>query len=201
MRNKLTKKQLQALETKKKLQEVALKLFKEHGFDYVTIKDIVGELGLTTTAFHHHYKSKEEILFNYNADYYMSLTKNLVLNNALNSVDKCKVILSHFMTINAENSLDFMRVVIRLTTYEKMYAPQHLEYFEYFRDVIGHHIDKAKSEKLIVDNISTDVIVEQLMTIFLGISTMWVARNGEFDLKEKGMNLITLYLNSVMKLN
>ena len=57
-----TKRTLNALETKKKIFEKSIELFKEYGFDTVTIGDITSELDLSKGTFYVHFPSKESIL-------------------------------------------------------------------------------------------------------------------------------------------
>ena len=49
-------------ETVSRILDVAMRLFKEKGFEHTTIQDIVDQLDVTKGAIYHHFKSKEEIL-------------------------------------------------------------------------------------------------------------------------------------------
>ena len=59
---KLTKRQIKAQETKKKLLESAITLFAVHGFDRVTIEDITYNAGTSKGAFYSHFKSKQDVV-------------------------------------------------------------------------------------------------------------------------------------------
>lgn len=48
-------------ESRKKILEVAEKLFLEKGYDDTSISDIVKELGMTKGVIYHHFKSKQNI--------------------------------------------------------------------------------------------------------------------------------------------
>jgi len=51
-------------ETRQKIIETSLSLFREKGYEQTTILDIVDGLeGMTRGAFYHHFKTKEEVLF------------------------------------------------------------------------------------------------------------------------------------------
>ena len=54
--------------TRVRIQEVALKLFTEQGYDKTSLREIAEQLGVTKAALYYHYKSKEEILESINAD-------------------------------------------------------------------------------------------------------------------------------------
>lgn len=47
------------------LFQTALGLFRERGYDNVSVKDICEAAGVTRNAFYYHYKSKEEIVVSY----------------------------------------------------------------------------------------------------------------------------------------
>lgn len=49
-------------DTKDRLFKIALDLFAAKGFDGVSIRDIVGEAGISTAAFYNHFKSKDALL-------------------------------------------------------------------------------------------------------------------------------------------
>jgi AcrR family transcriptional regulator len=49
-------------DTRKRIQQVALGLFAEKGYEGTSVREIAGRLGLTTAALYYHFKSKEDIL-------------------------------------------------------------------------------------------------------------------------------------------
>jgi AcrR family transcriptional regulator len=69
--------------TKSKIAEAALKLFKEYGYDNVTILDICKECKIAKSTFYYHIKSKESII----AEYYGDLDNwinSIVISNITN---------------------------------------------------------------------------------------------------------------------
>jgi len=79
-------------ETREKILDVTLQLFKEKGYEKTTILEIVERLeGLTRGAFYHHFKSKEEVLYALlarSADEEMQL--EILENSHLNGLEKLK---------------------------------------------------------------------------------------------------------------
>ena len=49
-------------DTKKRIQEVALELFSERGYDKTTLKEVADRLNITRPALYYHFKTKEDIL-------------------------------------------------------------------------------------------------------------------------------------------
>ena len=62
------------------LIETAIKLFKEKGYNNVTVDDIANECNLSKGAFYHYFKSKAEILGSYNS---YTIEKNNIFTDIL----------------------------------------------------------------------------------------------------------------------
>ncbi len=61
--SELTRRQQQAVETKLRISETAMELFRERGMDLVTIREICEAAAISVGTFYHHFQSKEEILY------------------------------------------------------------------------------------------------------------------------------------------
>lgn len=59
---KLTERQKQAICTKLRITQISTELFKNKGFDNVKIQEICDAAQISTGAFYHHFKSKNEII-------------------------------------------------------------------------------------------------------------------------------------------
>ena len=53
---------MQPSSTKEKIQEQAIKLFKEYNYDQVTVMQICKAAGITKRTFYYHFSSKDEIV-------------------------------------------------------------------------------------------------------------------------------------------
>lgn len=58
----LTKRKLDAIETKNNIFNTALLLFSQYGFDKVTVDDITKYAGVSKGTFYNHFESKESVL-------------------------------------------------------------------------------------------------------------------------------------------
>ena len=52
----------QGQHTEECILQAALTLMRERGFDQVSVRDICAHAGITTGAFYHHFRSKDELL-------------------------------------------------------------------------------------------------------------------------------------------
>jgi AcrR family transcriptional regulator len=55
--------------TRERIQQVALELFAERGYDKTSLREIADRLGVTKAALYYHFKTKEEILSSTLEDY------------------------------------------------------------------------------------------------------------------------------------
>ncbi len=51
-----------AVDTRSRIQEVALRLFIENGYEATSLREIAEEIGVTKAALYYHFKSKDEIV-------------------------------------------------------------------------------------------------------------------------------------------
>lgn len=70
---KLTNRQVQALETKKKIYDSANELIQKYGFEKVSIDDIVKMAGVSKGSFYVHFDSKDSLITSLVADYVKEL--------------------------------------------------------------------------------------------------------------------------------
>ena len=57
-------------ETRARIQQVALELFAEQGYERTSLREIAERLGVTKAALYYHFKSKEDIVLGLTEDYF-----------------------------------------------------------------------------------------------------------------------------------
>src|SRR6266480_3236421 len=55
-------------DTRSRIQEIALELFTEHGYEATSLREIAERLGVTKAALYYHFKSKDEIVASFMED-------------------------------------------------------------------------------------------------------------------------------------
>jgi len=60
-------------DTRARIQQVALELFAEHGYERTSLREIAERLGVTKAALYYHFKSKEDIVRSFAEDYFARL--------------------------------------------------------------------------------------------------------------------------------
>jgi AcrR family transcriptional regulator len=57
-------------DTRSRVQEVALELFAEQGYEKTSLREIAERLGVTKAALYYHFKSKDDIVYSFTDDYF-----------------------------------------------------------------------------------------------------------------------------------
>src|ERR1700677_1963887 len=60
-------------DTRSRVQEVALELFAEQGYEKTSLREIAERLGVTKAALYYHFKSKEDIVHSFTDDYFSEI--------------------------------------------------------------------------------------------------------------------------------
>jgi len=60
-------------DTRARIQQVALELFAEQGYERTSLREIAERLGVTKAALYYHFKSKEDIVRSFTEDYFAEL--------------------------------------------------------------------------------------------------------------------------------
>jgi AcrR family transcriptional regulator len=62
-------------DTRSRIQEVALELFTEHGYEATSLREIAERLGVTKAALYYHFKTKDDIVASFMADRAAAVTE------------------------------------------------------------------------------------------------------------------------------
>ena len=101
-------------QTRRKILDVAFRLFLEKGYDHTTIQDIVDALGMSKGAVYHHFKSKEDILDHLYDRYYVDSKMFDILEDPSRSgLEKLRELLRRQLTDPGKLEIDDITVSFR----------------------------------------------------------------------------------------
>jgi TetR/AcrR family fatty acid metabolism transcriptional regulator len=177
---KVTKRGLQAIETRNRIYESATKLMERNGFDNITIEQISKAASVSVGAFYHHFGSKTDILneiFKRADDYFSQQVVNQLSGN-----DICEKIVNyfvHYARFNIGLGLDHVSALYK--TQSKFFISTKRPMFAALRDIIVKGIENNEIKSVL----SADEITDFLFTSARGLAYSWCLHNGEFSLEEK----------------
>lgn len=197
MDEKLTNRQIQAINTKKKIYSAAYKLMLEKGYENLTIKDICSKSDVSVGAFYHHFKSKEfiivELYKEMDEHFDTVVAKELEL---LPTKDKMTSLINHQATFVIFAGIDAAIQIYKsqMTIGNDFFLSPERAMIRQIREVVAEN----QEANLFVTDMSADEITDEILVIFRGLVYDWCIKDGSYDLVEKinGFlsKIVTLYL-------
>lgn len=195
----MNKRTLQGMETKKRLIECARKLFREKGYNSVTVDDIVKEANSSKGGFYTHFKTKEELLINMLPlvdDAYVAF-----LNTGIkpeNSIEKITLFVQYaFRIIEEEIGLVFITAIyssqIKDLTKDRFLIASDRAYNQILKKLIEEGQEKREIKRELTPEHASAI----LTSCIRGVVYDWCLYKGEFNLVQYGDEVINMMLNQL----
>jgi AcrR family transcriptional regulator len=187
-KTKRTNRKQSALKTEKTILETALRMFSSHGFENVTVDDIVKRAGLSKGSFYVYFKSKDEILVNQFKridDYYQEVSENVAPDTP--APEK----LSLIGAAMCEYCMDIVGIDIVRVMYINQISHKHKvrflndrnrPLFRLLSDIVQSGLEKGE----LTNELSEDEIISIFTQSMRGQLYDWCLSNGKYDLKKTG---------------
>ncbi|MEL7657173.1 MAG: TetR/AcrR family transcriptional regulator [Bacillota bacterium] len=180
--------------TQTRIIDCALALFKEHGYNNVTIQQICKSAGVTKSTFYYHFPSKEALIEGYTDQISRSTQENFSDILALDShIKQLWAIFNSYTQKNNEYGASIVNQVYStmLSTCDEIDFPQSLSLF----NTVVILIEKSQKAKEI-NNLSLPSDIAKILYYgSRGIVYSWAAEQGGFRLEDKLKDLFnTLFL-------
>lgn len=194
---KLTQRQKQAISTKLKITEVAMDLFRTHGYCSVKIQDICKTADVSVGAFYHYFKSKDEI---FNTGY---MQVDILLEerveakgNFLNSEEEILLTLGEAGALLQELNWNFVTQAYKqLLTEQTKYTLRSDRFlFERIQKAIESGIEKNE----LISSIVPIELTSTLLRVSRGAIFDWCLHQGNYNLKEKIQYDVALILSNYL---
>lgn len=168
-------------ETKNRIQECAIELFKQYGYDNVTVVQICEAAGITKRTFYYHYESKEQLV-NGITDYLGVKAEHFM--DALTSQQTNVGMLWTLMSVYSINSVDYGPSIIRqiYVNAAQGKANEHFPYTMYLYNTVIRTIGNAQKTGEISNMAPPEDVAFALYHCFRSVTMTWAAENGAFDL-------------------
>ncbi len=163
--------------TKQKISDKAFQLFREYGYDNVSVRQIAAELDITTGALYYHFKNKADILINRTAG-----NEDIIRQKAYDpSISTRKgQIMSLFLNLIA----DFiMYEGPEICTIRMLGRDLNINRSKSLEATLKDLVTDAINEKELSSEYSPETIVTSILYTFRGIAYCWATGSDQFDLK------------------
>ncbi|MCF0261166.1 MAG: TetR/AcrR family transcriptional regulator [Erysipelotrichaceae bacterium] len=173
----------------KLIQETALELFKEKGFEAVTVLEICQKCQITKPTFYKFASSKGSLLIHYYADLLIIHQPGWDDRKLHGSWGQCIIdTMDFYLNAMTDNGPD---LVTRLFIHNFDVGDQSL--FVYRDELIQSLVDVinyAKEEGTVTSRQDTRVLALALVDLICGAVANWSASNGDFDIKQWYMSML-----------
>ena len=174
--------------TKKRLMETATALFREKGFQNVTVDEIIEKAGSSKGGFYNHFSSKEELLFRMTDlldEAYSSYLGQLAEEESpLNKITKFTSFI--FETLEAEIGLEFLAVIYSAQIRDPAFPNFSITPQRAYYQALEIFIDEGKAAGEIRSDLPTDLVIRMITTGMRGVIYDWCLTRGGFGLAEYG---------------
>ncbi len=198
MKEKLTKRKLQAVETRQKIYEAAKSLMDKHGYDSVSIDDIVREAGVARGSFYVYFLSKEDLLV------YLVLegagTMQLQITDVWNNLDKnlpavdlIVAIACYICELTQSIGVDIMRTVYKIFIERRQTDIKSELCFdmpELFTNLYNLGVSRGELKPA-----NTADIAANIKTILVGLTFEWCLYHPNYNLIGRAKTLVSEYLD------
>ncbi|MBW2216213.1 MAG: TetR/AcrR family transcriptional regulator [Deltaproteobacteria bacterium] len=187
--------------TKEKILEEAVELFYAHGFAKASTRQLVGKVGMTSSAIYNHFSNKEEILFSIiqSAGDKVLATLKKVIEEYDDPVECLKQMISGMLYLFSEGG---MRKEIAIFIDELYQLPEDLRELcnRQHRDIFKLFYGKIKE----MDDISKINPIDHNVAAFGVLGAMlwvyhWFRENGRLPMQNISNELTKLLFDGLMK--
>lgn len=197
------KRKVQGAETKKKLYEIAKKLFSERNFSDVNVEDITDEAGITKGAFYVHFESKDALIAILIADYVASadMDYKTFVEALPNEMPASEVILALTQkiadelvdTIGCENMKKIYQMLLAGTVDTEAVKGYGRELYLLFYSILDKGIRRGE----ITSSLPPEALSRHFVMAIRGVSYEWCIRSPDFDLKVQAVEHCNLLIEGI----
>lgn len=180
---KLTKRKVQAGETREKIYNTAFRLITERGFDNITVDEICSESGVAKGSFYHYFKSKDDIVIETYKIIDQKYSDEIEqLPASMNSFDKILATVGFQAKYADMKGVDFVRQIYKsqLESGTDFFISEERPYFKILKKIIDDGIKKNE----IKDTYSSVEITRWILSFSRGITYDWCLHNGNYKIEE-----------------
>jgi AcrR family transcriptional regulator len=174
---------LRAQASRARIYDTAISLIKKNGYTNTTISDICREAGISTGAFYHYFKSKQEILSELyiKADRFFeeSMASRTKQGDSVQEAKDYMALYIHFITLEGlDNGLDMCRNLY--TPENKLFAKEKRS----MQTLLEGIIQEGQNKNEISRRFSPGAWVSFIFTVLRGVVFDWVLRAGTYNIEE-----------------
>jgi TetR/AcrR family fatty acid metabolism transcriptional regulator len=178
----LTSRDLQAMETRRKIFNTAAQLITEKGFDHVTVEEICKKSGVAKGLFYHYFNSKADIVIETYMDVDNKFSAEVMALPATTPYDRVIYAVSFQARYAKAKGLEFVKQIYKhqLDTGTSFFISEDRAFFRLIRDAIR----EGQQKNQLRSDFSAEVLTRLALSISRGITYDWCLHDGDYDIEE-----------------
>jgi len=206
MKNEKTgNRKTRAIETKNKIYRTSNQLFKEYGFENVSVDSIVKIAGVSKGAFYLHFDSKDTLTVALINDFvneldldYRSYMESFDAKTAASEILISlvgKIVDIIINTIGYEN----MRIVYKLQITKTVNVDSIMSYNRELYKIFSDILSKGVQQGDFTTEIPVDTLTKHCIVAIRGLTYEWCIRHPDFDFKEQALTHFEILLKGIKR--
>lgn len=172
----------QSKQTEQAILEAALALMREKGFEAVTVRDVCHRAGITTGAFYHHFRSKEDLFSKGFTPLDQYMERSLAGQEEQPPAVRLRLILqtyARFMESSGELTARYYQRRLADTESESLDPSRYIH-----RAMLGC-LTEAREQGILAPNVTPEWMADFCFRLFRGTVVDWILHRREYDLTAK----------------
>jgi AcrR family transcriptional regulator len=189
----LNKRELQAIETQKKLLETSIDLIIKNGYDNVTVSEICSACNVAKGTFYIYFESKKDIVIKILTDINHDMLSEKVWNDTSSATEQFMEYIEIYMKAISRQGVDFTRVFLTIIiqqNFEDKAVKANLH-----EEIVCRIISRGIEEGEFRRDISMKTFYKYLRAYIFGIMMDWCAADGKYSIEEEGQKAIRIFLD------
>lgn len=196
---KLTKRQQQALETRNRLYDSAITLFKEKGYYDVSIDEIVTRAGTSKGSFYTHFVSKDQVIIEYfkNLDnHYVELYEEL--KNCKGSGEKLiNFVKDMYLYVTEKAGFDLTFVIYDTQLSHSKEKSSITDKNRPLYKILYEIMEEGQNSGEFRNDLSINELVSMANHTMRGTFYDWCLYDGKFDIVEDGVKYFSVFIEGI----
>lgn len=178
----LNKRKIQALETKTKIYNIAIKLLGTYGYDNVSIEQICKKSQVSKGTFYHHFTAKEDIIMALYSEEYECLLNNIKDIHLSSVLDELVEIICLQVKYAEGKGLDIVKQVYKsqIDYGNKLMSSKNV----FLHELLSEIVQSGQKNNEIRKDMSSEEIINCLIRLSHGIIYDWCLNNGNYPIED-----------------
>lgn len=195
----MTKRQENALKTRQKLLDAAVKLIEENGLNDLNIENITNAAGCAKGTFYVYFPHKEDIVFEICRELFERIERRMQKMTDKNLIDRLHYYFESFMAEVEQYGINICREWIR-GVIDPNKAPENMDNtkWQFDIDMLKEILAQAVAEGELKKNTPIEILTHIIICELYGMMTCWCMSDGVFEPQEYTQKVFNLQIKPIL---